>query len=632
LLVLALLLGALSGRAEAQSTGGISGTVTDAGTTAPLAGVIVYIYDESGSNWVFGMTDVSGVYTVTGLVAGTYYVRTSNVLGYIDELYDNLPCSSGGSCSVTTGTGVSVTAGATASGIDFGLAVGGTITGTVTDTGAAAPLAGVFVFVVDASGRTVGTTTTDPSGVYTVPGLATGTHYVRTSNSLGYIDEMYNDLPCPGSSCYPYTTGTGVSVTAGATTSGIDFGLAVGGTITGTVTDAGTTAPLADVFVYVFTASGSAVGYANTSASGVYTTTGLPSGTYYVHTWNSLGYIDELYIDVPCPTFSCTVTTGTGVSVTAGATTAGIDFGLGGFAAGDFNADLKSDVLWRHATRGEVWLWPMDGATRLSETYVRTVPDTGWQIRGLGDQTGDGIADILWRHAPTGMIYFWPMSGGTPLSETYVSTVDPAYDIVGTGDYDGDGNSDILWRHVTTGAVWIWLMNGATPLSQVYVDTVGPAYWVVGSGDVNGDRKADIVWRHSTYGEVWVWLMNGTTRTSQTHVGTVPDMGYEIVGVADYTGDGKADILWRHLTRGEVWIWPMDGTTVLSESYVDTVPDTGYRIVGTGDYNGNGKADILWHHATRGEVWVWLMNGTTKVSETWVATVPEVGYQIVKVK
>ena len=297
---------------------------------------------------------------------------------------------------------------------------------------------------------------------------------------------------------------------------------------------------------------------------------------------------------------------------------------------GDFTGDLKSDILWRHSTGGDVWLWPMNGAARTAETYVRTVSDTNWEIRGLGDQTGDAKADVLWRNKVNGQIYFWPMDGTTVLSETYVATVDPAYDIVGTGDYNGDGKSDILWRHLTNGEVWIWLMNGATPLSEMYVDTVDPGYVVKGSGDLNGDTKADIVWHHGTRGEVWVWLMNGTNRTSQTYVGTVGDVGYKIVGVADHTGDGKADILWHHATRGEVWIWPMNGTTRVSQTYVDTVPDTGYQIVSNGDYNGDGKADILWHHATRGEVWVWLMDGTTKVSQTWVATVPEVGYRIVK--
>jgi hypothetical protein len=35
---------------------------------------------------------------------------------------------------------------------------------------------------------------------------------------------------------------------------------------------------------------------------------------------------------------------------------------------GDDNRDGKSDILWRDATRGEVWVWPMDGTTKVSET------------------------------------------------------------------------------------------------------------------------------------------------------------------------------------------------------------------------------------------------------------------------
>ena len=299
-------------------------------------------------------------------------------------------------------------------------------------------------------------------------------------------------------------------------------------------------------------------------------------------------------------------------------------------AASDFTPDLKSDILWRHASLGEVWMWPMDGATRTAESFVRRVADTTWQIRGLGDQTGDGRADILWRNAATGQVYLWPMNGSSPPGEIYVATVDPAYDIVGTGDYDGDGKSDILWRHTTLGDVWIWLMDGATRLSEVFVDRVDPGYVVRGSGDLDGDRKADLVWRQPATGEVWVWLMNGTTRLSESWIATVPDTGYDIKSVADFTGDGKADILWHHATRGEVWMWPMDGAVRVAETWVATVPDTGYGIAAAGDYDGDGKADILWHHATRGEVWVWLMNGTARLSENWVATVPDTGYRIVK--
>ena len=299
-------------------------------------------------------------------------------------------------------------------------------------------------------------------------------------------------------------------------------------------------------------------------------------------------------------------------------------------AGSDFSGDQKSDILWHHSTRGEVWLWPMDGAQSTAETYVSTVGEAGWEIRGIGDQTGDGQADILWRNAATGMVYLWTMDGPVAEAETYVGTVETVYDIVGTGDYNGDGKSDILWRHVTNGELWVWLMDGPATLGEHYVDTVDPAYLVKGSGDLNGDGKADLVWQHATQGDVWAWLMNGASAEVVAYVTTVPELEYQIVGVGDHTGDGKADILWHHATRGEIWMWPMNGTTLVDEIFVETVAETEYRIVGNGDYDGDGKADILWHHATRGEVWVWLMNGPVKVSESYVSSVPELEYRIVK--
>jgi alpha-tubulin suppressor-like RCC1 family protein len=344
-------------------------------------------------------------------------------------------------------------------------------------------------------------------------------------------------------------------------------------------------------------------------------------------------------------THTCALTTGGGVecwgdntlgelgdgTTTSRSTPAAVT-GLGGVPAySDFTGNHKSDILWRHTTGGDVWLWPMDGAAKGSETYVRTVADSDWQIRGLGDQTDDGMADILWRNKTTGMIYFWPMNGSAPQAESFVGIVDTFYEIVGTGDFDGDGKSDLLWRNATVGDVWIWLMNGATRVSEVYVATADPSYTVKAVGDLNGDHKADLVW-HGAAGDVWVWLMNGTARSSQTYVGTVPDTHYQIQQAADFDGNGKADILWWNSVQGDVWIWPMNGAVVVSQSYVGTVADTNYRIVGAGDYDGDLKADILWRNVSVGDVWIWLMNGTTRLSENYVGTVPDTGYQIVNVR
>jgi len=298
-------------------------------------------------------------------------------------------------------------------------------------------------------------------------------------------------------------------------------------------------------------------------------------------------------------------------------------------ARADVGRDGRSDLVWHHATGGDVWVWPMNGTVPVSQTYLATVADTGWQIRGLGDQTGDGRADLLWRHATSGALFLWAMNGTSVTAQTYLGAVVPDYAIVGTADYTGDGRSDILWRHQTTGALWLWRMNGATLEAVTAVATIDPAFAVVASGDLNGDGRADLLWRHETSGDVWVWLMNGAVPTSQVHLGAVADLGYHVVGLADHDRDGRADVLWHHVTSGDVWLWRMNGTTITAITHVATVGDPDYRVVGVGDYDGDAKADVLWHHATTGALWVWLMNGAVISSATWVATVPDVGYQVV---
>jgi len=309
--------------------GAVAGIVTDASTTDPIAGVYVSVYDAGGNYVASGWTDAAGAYTTASqLPTGTYYAKTRNYDGYLDELHDDLPCS-GGSCDVTAGTPISVSAGATTSGIDFALDRGGSITGTVTDASTTDPIAGVYVYVYDAGGISVASGWTDAAGVYTTGSeLPTGTYYAKTRNYTGYLDELYDDLPCYGGSC-DATTGTPISVTVGATTTGIDFALDRGGSISGTVTDAATTDPIVGADVYIYEAGGNYVAGAVTDGGGDYVTDSkLPPGSYFAATMNSAGYFDELYDDLPCSGGTCDVTVGTPISVTAAATTGGVDFAL----------------------------------------------------------------------------------------------------------------------------------------------------------------------------------------------------------------------------------------------------------------------------------------------------------------
>jgi hypothetical protein len=126
----------------------------------------------------------------------------------------------------------------------------------------------------------------------------------------------------------------------------------------------------------------------------------------------------------------------------------------------DFNGDGRSDVLWRHTGfdgSGENYLYPMDGLTILgSEGYLRTVADSLWRIVGVGDFDGDGRSDILWRHDSSGNNYVYLMNGTSIVGEGYLRTVaDPNWRVAGVGDLDGDGKDDILWRHTDTGENYV---------------------------------------------------------------------------------------------------------------------------------------------------------------------------------
>jgi len=115
----------------------------------------------------------------------------------------------------------------------------------------------------------------------------------------------------------------------------------------------------------------------------------------------------------------------------------------------------------------------------VAQTYLgAVVPD--YATVGTADYTGDGRADVLWRHQTSGELWLWQMNGATIEAVTRVATIDPSFAVVASGDLNADGRADLLWRHQTSGDVWVWLMNGAVATSQVYLEpsqTSGITWW-----------------------------------------------------------------------------------------------------------------------------------------------------------
>jgi hypothetical protein len=308
--------------------GDIRGKVTDVDTGNPLEGIEVHIHDLSNRHMSIGFSDVNGQYdTLDGLPAGSYVVLALNQDGFVDELYDDIPCVHA-LCSLGSATVINSTPGTVVNNINFALKTGGRIKGTVTDAATQQPISGVQVAIFNSVGTRVSTGSSDAAGNYTsFDGLPTGSYFVRTLNFKHYIDELFDGFVCTAGVCNE-TSGTPVALIIGSQ-SQVDFALDQGAVISGRITDKNSGDPLAGSLIDLYDASGNHLNYEVPDDNGIYSTVvGLSAGNYFLKTINQQGLIDQLYNGIPCVASQCNPLTGTPVSVQPGNNAQNIDFPL----------------------------------------------------------------------------------------------------------------------------------------------------------------------------------------------------------------------------------------------------------------------------------------------------------------
>jgi len=371
--------------------GRIAGTVTNMSGTL-LAGIDVDVYTEDSTWTGRGTTDTNGNYAVQGLLGQAYYLRTeAGDRNYIDEWYDDVIATD--TFVPTNALSVAVTSGATAAGIDIGLAAGGIISGTITDAGSA-PLAGPEAHAFDAGdGTWMASGATDTGGMYAISGLPSGAYKVRTyATPANYADEWYVNIPV-ADDLIP-DEATEIPVTAGLTNSGIDFALADGATISGRVVEASqgpATQAIAGAYVEVYNTNGVRMSDGVTAYDGTYAVSALAADTYYARVdVGTMNYIEEWYSNVVVVGTALS-TNASPLTVATGATLAGVDFALdqggsitGEVLRGDFTgiADISVDLYTTDSNWFETVLTADNGAYSISGLpapgpyYVRTFSGT----------------------------------------------------------------------------------------------------------------------------------------------------------------------------------------------------------------------------------------------------------------
>jgi hypothetical protein len=158
--------------------GSISGKVVRDSDKTGIANIEVRA--QSGSSIVKStVTDSNGIYFLSGIAPGNYYLQTHNSAGYDDEYYlENQQ------------TPIAVAANAETGNINFSLAAGWFIQGTIVRDSDGSGIQGVLVIAYNTEWKQIGMNTTNASGEYKIKLDKPGDYYLRTFNSIGYKDEF----------------------------------------------------------------------------------------------------------------------------------------------------------------------------------------------------------------------------------------------------------------------------------------------------------------------------------------------------------------------------------------------------------------------------------------------------------
>ncbi len=490
-----------------RDIGAIGGVVSDARTAAPIAGASV----TCGA--FLATTAADGTYLITQMPVGTGYAVSATANGY----------------QGATSSGVSVSLGATTT-VNLSLTpLLGAISGTVRDSATQFP---IISAAVSAAGQSA---TTDREGRYRFDTVGVGS-YTVTASAAGYVGASRSSVEV----LLNQTAVVDLNLTATAT-----------GSVAGTVRDAGTQGPIASATVTCGAMS------VKTDASGAYTLSGVPVGTYSIgaaaggYKWATAGGVAIASQQTTTQDFGLTRLPSTqgaqfeeimvpGMSPAAGA------------AWGDYNGDGYPDLFVSSGTSTQ----PSVSDTRLyRNNHDLTFTDVTTSLFGplavverdgpaWADYNNDGLLDVLiacgagyerlYRHDPAGFV---EVSGDAGFPATPNAGRSIAW-----CDYDGDSLLDAFCSNL--GMNYLMHNNGDGTFTEVSASSgvMSDAGMSASWGDYDNDGWPDLlVARNNKPAMLFHNNGNGTFTdvSAPSGIGAAVDNAAAVW--ADYDNDGWLD-------------------------------------------------------------------------------------------
>ena len=158
---------------DRHGPGALTGTVTEDGSSVPIEGATVTLYEDGGIVSVGSTTTAAdGTYTFVEVNSGTFDLEFT-ATGYDTEWFDNAASAAAGSLTVGSGQATIANAALLLSLLPGRLP--GSISGTITDD--SGPVSGVTVEAY-VGGAVIGSATSAPDGTYTISELVGDTYTV----------------------------------------------------------------------------------------------------------------------------------------------------------------------------------------------------------------------------------------------------------------------------------------------------------------------------------------------------------------------------------------------------------------------------------------------------------------------
>ncbi|HEY7662632.1 MAG TPA: VCBS repeat-containing protein, partial [Xanthobacteraceae bacterium] len=273
-------------------------------------------------------------------------------------------------------------------------------------------------------------------------------------------------------------------------------------------------------------------------------------------------------------------------------------------AAGDFNGDGVTDLIWQDPTTGASieWLMSRNGGVG---SMPATPPVQGWTLVATGDFNHDGITDLMWQNSATGATSEWLMSASGGLGSNPATPPVAGWSLITSGDFNGDGITDLMWQNATTGATSEWLMSANGLASNPATPPVS-GWYLVATGDFNHDGITDMMWKNAATGDTSEWLMSADGGLAG-NPGTPGGQGWSVVATGDFNGDGVQDLMWQNVLTGATSEWLMSASGGLANN-PPTPGAPGWKVAAIGDLAGGSIDELMWQNGASGATSEWLMS------------------------